>query len=131
MRSFSTVPESPDAPVSANGTVSTPDGKLLLPPAGNGNLLISRTESPVNIENFVPEAAYLSVQVRDAVSGDPISGYLFSDCDSVGQSSIDQTVTWKEKSSLEGISSSSIRVEFQLYGAQDPPQLYSFWFDEN
>jgi hypothetical protein len=84
----------------------------------------------VNIENFAPEAAYLSVQISDAASGEPLPGYRFSDCDSIGQSSIDQVVTWKENSSLEEISSGSMRLEFQLYGAQDSPQLYSFWFDQ-
>ena len=54
MRSFSVIPESPDALVGANGTASTPDGKLqlLLPPASNCELLISRTDPPVTMEDF-------------------------------------------------------------------------------
>ena len=56
MSNFSVIPEPPDALVRVSGATTGTDGKLLLmlPGAGNGQLLVSKEKHPVSMEDFEP-----------------------------------------------------------------------------
>jgi hypothetical protein len=85
----------------------------------------------VNLENFAPGFAWAKAQFRDADTGKVIAGYSFDDCDAVNEASLDQRITWNGSADLGQVNSRLIRLEFQLFGALDSPQLYSFWFAED
>jgi hypothetical protein len=90
---------------------------------------ITERELHLNVENFAPGLARVTVEIIDATSGDAIEGHRHEDCDPVDESSIDHTVTWRNSSSLGGIEATRIRVEYCLYGTLNSPQLYSTWFE--
>jgi hypothetical protein len=82
----------------------------------------------VNIDNMAPSFAWLRAQLRDADTEKVIDGYGFNDCDPVNEGALNRQIAWRGSPSLAGVKAKRIRVEFQLHGALDAPQLYSFWF---
>ncbi len=84
----------------------------------------------LNVENFAPGYAYVKAQFRDADTGETIKGFYLADCDAVDAASHDWTVSWNGASDLSAITSKNIQLEFELFGALDSPQIYSFWFDD-
>jgi hypothetical protein len=85
----------------------------------------------INLENFAPGFASVKAQFRDDQTGEVIPGYSFDDCDPAGDPSLDHRITWNGSADLDQVNARRIRVEFQLFGALDSPQLYSFWFAED
>ncbi|WP_428938817.1 hypothetical protein [Fontivita pretiosa] len=113
--------EVPDYRVPTMGTVTT------IPINAEG---IARQSLHVNLENFAPGFAWVRAQLRDADSEQVIAGYSFEDCDPLRQGSPDHVVSWRGSPKLDSVTAKRVRVEFQLHGALDSPQLYSFWFAE-
>jgi hypothetical protein len=89
---------------------------------------IDKRSLHVNFENFAPGFANIKALLRDGDTGAPIPGYTFAESDAVTQPSTDQKLSWKGSSDLSGVKAQRVRVEFQLFGTLDSPQLYSFWF---
>jgi hypothetical protein len=83
----------------------------------------------VNLINYAPGFAWIKAQLRDVDSGEIIPGYSFEECDQINESAVDHTVTWNGTADLNKVKTKRIRVEFQLFGNLDSPQLYSFWFE--
>jgi hypothetical protein len=81
----------------------------------------------VNVDNFAPAFAWLKARLRDADSGRVIDGYRFEDCDPLTEGALDHQISWRGSPKLDRVTAPRIRVEFQLHGALDAPQLYSFW----
>lgn len=65
----------------------------------------------------------LRTQVQDA-AGNAIDGFALADCAELKGDAIDQTVTWKGKTSLADLAGKPIRLLFELKNAD----LYSFRF---
>jgi hypothetical protein len=84
----------------------------------------------VNLENFAPGFAHLKASLRDADTGEPIPGCTFAQSDPVTQPSTDQILTWKGSADLGSVKAERLRIEFELFGTLDSPQLYSFWFSD-
>ncbi len=65
----------------------------------------------------------LRVELQDA-DGKPLPGYSLADADELFGDSVDQTVTWKEKSDVSALAGKVVRLKFQLHDGD----LYAFQF---
>jgi len=67
----------------------------------------------------------VQVEVLDAGSGQPVAGFTRDDCVPATINSIDETIRWKESSTLSALRSKTVRLRFHLWQAE----LYAFRFD--
>jgi hypothetical protein len=63
------------------------------------------------------------VELREA-DGRPIPGFGFEECDPIHGNSLERTVTWQGKPSVEALASRTVRIAFRLSAAK----LYAFQF---
>jgi hypothetical protein len=84
----------------------------------------------INMINYAPGFAWLKAQLKDANSGEVVNGHSFQDCNPVSDSAINHTITWNGSADLSKVHAKRLRIEFQLFGNLDSPQLYSFWFED-
>jgi hypothetical protein len=65
----------------------------------------------------------VQVELREA-DGRPIPGFDFQQCDPLHGNSLERTVTWERKSSVESLAGRPVRIAFRLSAAK----LYAFQF---
>ena len=79
----------------------------------------------VNLDHAIPWRDWIEVEVLDARTGQPISGYTAADARPLMADSIAAPVAWREHPTLAGVGAGPIRLRFHLYGRA---RLYSFTF---
>ena len=83
------------------------------------------TKLILNASDFVPYRDWIEVEVLDAGTGSPVAGYGREDCTDVVREGIRIPVAWRERQTLEGVTSEEVQLRFTLYGKV---RLYSFTF---
>ena len=82
-------------------------------------------ELVVNVADPEPYRSWVTVEIVDAASGEPLPGYGADDCQRVLTDGVRLPVRWREHRTLAGVEVERIQLRFRLYGQA---KLYSFAF---
>ena len=74
---------------------------------------------------YDPVGSWVSVEILDAATGQPIPGYGKADCQRILTDAVRIPVTWRKHRTLAGVKVDRIKLRFRLYGRA---RLYSFAF---
>lgn len=77
----------------------------------------------VNVDGTIPRRSWLDVEVVDAITGKPISGFTRADCHHVEQDGKAVAVCWGDAKTIAGIGAKRVALRFWFYGGV---KLYSF-----
>lgn len=81
----------------------------------------------VNVDGTAPGRSWLSVDLLDAATGEPLAGYAGDDSTAIIEDGLSVGVQWKAQQTLAGVKCDRIRLRFRFYGKA---KLYSFHFDK-
>ncbi len=79
----------------------------------------------VNVADPEPYRSWVTVEIVDAATGEPLPGYGADDCERVLSDGVRLPVRWREQRTLAGVEVERIQLRFRLYGRA---KLYSFAF---
>jgi hypothetical protein len=68
----------------------------------------------VNVSQTCPGESWITVAALDAATGEPLSGYAEEDCRPVVADGLEESVSWRERDSIE--TGSPVKLRVALYG---------------
>jgi len=82
----------------------------------------------INATDLYPPRSWIEVEVLDAATNRPLPGYERVSCDRFPPDGTGMPVRWGGSTSWQGVTSTSVRLRFHLFGRA---KLYSFAFERD